>query len=66
MKFSDMNCVAPRVTELIDLGLVVETGDTICPVTGKRVRLVAAAIHAPTAVAVPATTPVTSKQESLF
>jgi glutamate-1-semialdehyde aminotransferase len=40
--FSDMNSVRPRITELIKAGLLVEAGDTIDYVTGKRVRLVRA------------------------
>lgn len=36
----DMNNVRPRITELIRKGLVEEVGTEICPVTGKRVRLV--------------------------
>lgn len=36
--FSDMNAVRPRITELVEKGLVEECGDVICPVTGKTVR----------------------------
>lgn len=32
----DMNEVRPRVNELIKLDLVVEAGDTVCLVTGRR------------------------------
>lgn len=38
--FTDMNAVRPRITELIKAGLLVECGETIDYVTGKRVRLV--------------------------
>jgi hypothetical protein len=38
--FSDMNAVRPRITELIEVGIVEPHGDIICPVTKKRVRLV--------------------------
>ena len=40
--FSDMNSVRPRITELIEAGLLREAGDTVDYVTGKRVRLVEA------------------------
>jgi hypothetical protein len=40
--FSDMNSVRPRITELIKAGLLIESGDTVDYVTGKRVRLVRA------------------------
>jgi hypothetical protein len=40
MKFTDMNCVRPRITELIGAGLLRESGSITCPVTRKRVRLV--------------------------
>jgi hypothetical protein len=36
----DMNCVRPRITELIDAGALHETGQRIDPATGKTVRLV--------------------------
>ena len=38
--FADMNSVRPRITELIEVGIVEPHGDIICPVTKKRVRLV--------------------------
>lgn len=39
--FTDMNAVRPRITALIQSGLLVDTGmNTRCPVTGKRVRRV--------------------------
>lgn len=37
---ADMNAVRPRITELIKLGVLEETGDRIDPLTGKRVRVV--------------------------
>lgn len=37
--YSDMNAVRPRITELIDSGVLREVGETKCPVTEKRVRL---------------------------
>ena len=40
MKFPEMNNVRPRVTELIQQGLLEEVGKTICKVTGKTVRMV--------------------------
>ena len=39
--FSDMNAVRPRITDLIEDGVVEKTGDKLDPVTGKRVRTVA-------------------------
>ena len=38
--FSDMNSVRPRVTELVDVGALVEVAAKRCPVTGKTVRIV--------------------------
>lgn len=38
--FSDMNSVRPRITELINDGVLVEVGETTDGVTRKRVRLV--------------------------
>ena len=38
----DMNCVRPRITELIDIGHAVEIGSKRCSVTGTNVRVVAA------------------------
>ena len=40
MGFPDMNNVRPRITELIATSKLMEVGDVICPVTGKRVRRV--------------------------
>jgi len=37
--FNEMNAVRPRITELINSGILEESGTTICPVTKKRVRL---------------------------
>ena len=37
--YTDMNAVRPRITELIDSGVLSEVGETKCPVTGKTVRL---------------------------
>lgn len=41
--FTDMNAVRPRITELCTQPphLLEEVGETRCPVTGKRVRVVA-------------------------
>ncbi|MFA5265067.1 MAG: hypothetical protein WC378_14680 [Opitutaceae bacterium] len=36
--YADLNAVRPRITELIELGLVVEMRSTTCQVTGKTVR----------------------------
>lgn len=41
LNFPDMNCVRPRITELIGRGLLVEVDSVRCPVTGKTVRRVA-------------------------
>jgi hypothetical protein len=38
--FTDPNMVRPRITHLVQLGMLEETGDTLCPVTRKTVRLV--------------------------
>lgn len=38
--FSEPNSVRPRITELMEAGLVIETGSTRCTTTGKTVRLV--------------------------
>jgi hypothetical protein len=42
---NDLNCVRPRISELIDKGLLQEVGSKICKRTGKRVRLVRAINH---------------------
>ena len=39
----DMNCVRPRITELIRDGWLIECGSTRCSVTGMTVRVVRAA-----------------------
>jgi hypothetical protein len=36
----NLNAVRPRITELIDLHLLMEVGDVVCPVTRKSVRRV--------------------------
>lgn len=41
--FGDMNAVRPRISELVEAGIVVEVGNTVCPITKKRVRLVSLA-----------------------
>lgn len=41
MGYRDMNAVRPRVTELIEAGILVEHDSVRCPVTGKTVRRVA-------------------------
>jgi chromosome segregation and condensation protein ScpB len=38
--YSDSNAVRPRVTEMIDMGILREVGKTVDTVTGKTVRLV--------------------------
>ena len=37
--FGDMNAVRPRITELVDKGLLVECGKTVDPSTRRTVRL---------------------------
>ena len=37
---SDMNTVRPRITEMIEFGVLAETGETACPVTNRTVRIV--------------------------
>lgn len=39
--FADMNAVRPRITEMVEAGLLAEVGEIRCPVTGKPVRTVA-------------------------
>lgn len=39
LKFTDMNSVRPRITELIDAEKLIEVGQRICPVTHKKVRV---------------------------
>jgi predicted HTH transcriptional regulator len=41
--FKDGNCVKPRISELKKMGLIVESGETIDELTGKRVRKVCVA-----------------------
>lgn len=38
--FGEPGAVRPRITELIDLGLLMEVSNTKCSVTGKTVRVV--------------------------
>lgn len=40
MGFYDMNQARPRITELVQLGLLQEVGSIRCKLTGKSVRLV--------------------------
>jgi len=40
MGYPDMNCVRPRITELVQMGLLEEADSVICKTTGKRVRRV--------------------------
>lgn len=42
MGFGEPNAVRPRLTELIQMGLVEECGSVRCKVTGKTVRVVKA------------------------
>ena len=37
---TDPNFVRPRISELIEAGILDEVGSRVCPVTGKTVRLV--------------------------
>jgi hypothetical protein len=39
--FVDMNSIRPVITALIDKNVLRETGDSVCPITQKTVRLVA-------------------------
>jgi len=41
LRYTDMNAVRPRITELINKGVLREVGSVICPVTKKRVRVCA-------------------------
>jgi hypothetical protein len=41
MRFTEMNMVRPRITEMIKKGLLIECGSTTCRTTGKTVRLIA-------------------------
>lgn len=36
--WSDMNMVRPRITEMVQKGLVVETGSMTCGITGRKCR----------------------------
>lgn len=45
MAYPDMNCVRPRVTEMLQDGLLVEVDQVVCPITKKRVRRVAPALR---------------------
>jgi hypothetical protein len=42
LNFGDMNCVRPRITELINAGWIEECGNVRCVITGKQVRMVRA------------------------
>tara|TARA_R110000772_G_scaffold95261_2_gene193491 strand:+ start:331 stop:639 length:309 start_codon:yes stop_codon:yes gene_type:complete len=37
--YTDPNAVRPRITELINKGVLEQTDDKVCPVTEKRVRI---------------------------
>lgn len=41
LKLPDMNAVRPRITEMIDAGLLEEVGNTADPITNRTVRVVA-------------------------
>jgi len=41
LRFPDMNCVRPRITELVQMGLLAEVDSVRCPITRKTVRRVA-------------------------
>jgi hypothetical protein len=45
LNLPDMNNVRPRVTELLKLGIVVESGSELCEVTKKTVRKVKLAVQ---------------------
>lgn len=38
MGYPDMNCVRPRLTEMVQWGLLIEADAILCPLTRKRVR----------------------------
>jgi hypothetical protein len=38
--YQERNAVSPRITRLIKQGVIEQSGSTICPITGKRVRLI--------------------------
>ena len=40
LELGDMNAVRPRISELIERKALEVSGDTVCPVTGKTVRVV--------------------------
>lgn len=45
----DMNEVRPRITELVELGCLIEVGHAFDPITGRRVRTcMASAVPVPT------------------
>ncbi len=45
MEFPDMNCVRPRITELVEQGLLHEVDSVRCTITGKTVRRTAPAFQ---------------------
>ena len=38
--FQDPNSVRPRITELVEQGVIIEVGSATCPVTHKTVRII--------------------------
>lgn len=44
--FSDPNAVRPRITELLDMGLITQAGTTTDPTTHMQVRLIKGCNHA--------------------
>jgi len=46
LKFTDMNAVRPRITEMVKKGVLEECGDTMDPATQQRVRRVRIKKHA--------------------
>lgn len=40
LEMGDMNAVRPRISELLERNALEVAGDTVCPVTGKTVRVV--------------------------
>jgi hypothetical protein len=38
LSFHDLNCVRPRITELLEAGIVQHIGSVKCPVTRRTVR----------------------------
>ncbi len=39
LDYDDLNRVRPRITALLERGIIEKCGDTVCPFTGRTVRL---------------------------